>query len=412
MGFEPTTFCMASRRSSQLSYSRPECVEYSFGFVAPRTISGAWNRQIGAESGVIWYSLKLGIGKIASQGGSPTQSATDGGSSNMHRKHLLSLLVALALSALAIAPAAASAWAPASSATIHPGVQVFTAGAQCTSNFVYQDGSNVYLGQAAHCSGTGSATDTNGCTSASLPIGTPVDVTGASKPGTLVYNSWLTMQSKGEADADTCAYNDLALIKIDPADVGSVNPSVPGFGGPTGVGSWGGTGSTVYTYGNSSLRGGVTTLSPKQGTVLQSTDSGWSHDVYTATPGIPGDSGSGFLNASGQAIGVLSTVQLAPVAGSNGVGDLGRCSPVKGHSRRRVWCREPSPSAPMQLALSSRASAPKLGDSADYLQRRRSAPPFARNATAAMPPPPRGRPSPPRCVRTPPAARAAPSASS
>jgi hypothetical protein len=72
MGFEPTTFCMASRRSSQLSYSRPEWVEYSFGFVAPRTISRAWNRQIGAELGVIWYSLKLGIGKIASQGGSPT----------------------------------------------------------------------------------------------------------------------------------------------------------------------------------------------------------------------------------------------------------------------------------------------------------------------------------------------------
>ncbi len=80
----------------------------------------------------------------------------------MHRKHLLALLVSLALSALALAPAAASAWAPAATATIHPGVQVFTAGAQCTSNFVYQDGSNVYLGQAAHCSGTGSNTDTNG----------------------------------------------------------------------------------------------------------------------------------------------------------------------------------------------------------------------------------------------------------
>jgi hypothetical protein len=32
---------MASRRSSQLSYSRPEFVEYSFGFGARRTISGA-----------------------------------------------------------------------------------------------------------------------------------------------------------------------------------------------------------------------------------------------------------------------------------------------------------------------------------------------------------------------------------
>jgi hypothetical protein len=31
---------------------------------------------------------------------------------------------------------------------------------------------------------------------------------------------------------------------------------------------------------------------------------------------------SGFLNANGGTIGVLSTVQLAPLAGSNGVGDL------------------------------------------------------------------------------------------
>jgi hypothetical protein len=240
----------------------------------------------------------------------------------MHRKALTALLGAVAAAVILIAPSVASAWAPADQATIHPGVQVFTQGAQCTANFVYQDASNVYLGQAAHCSGTGAATDTNGCDSGSLPIGTPVDVTGASRPGTLVYNSWLTMQSKGETDADTCAYNDLALIKIDPADVGNVNPSVPAFGGPTGVGNWGDTGSTVYSYGNSELRGGVAALSPKQGIVVQGTPSGWSHDVYTVTPGVPGDSGSGFLNANGAAIGVLSTVQLAPLAASNGVGNL------------------------------------------------------------------------------------------
>jgi hypothetical protein len=240
----------------------------------------------------------------------------------MQRKLLLSLLVSLALTALAIAPSVASAWAPADQATVHPGVQTFTEGAQCTSNFVYQDGSTVYLGQAAHCSGTGAATETDGCDSGSLPVGTPVEIDGASQPGTMVYNSWLSMQASGETDAETCAYNDLALIRVNPADVPSTNPSVPGFGGPTGVGSWGGTGSTVYTYGNSSLRGGVTALSPKQGTVVQSSPGGWSHDVYTASPGIPGDSGSGFLNASGGAIGVLSTVQLAPLAGSNGVGTL------------------------------------------------------------------------------------------
>jgi hypothetical protein len=240
----------------------------------------------------------------------------------MHRKALIGLLSAVAIGVLAIAPSAASAWAPADSATIHPGVMTFTEGGQCTSNFVFQDGSNVYLGQAAHCSSTGAATDTNGCVAESHPVGTPVEVDGASRPGTMVYNSWVTMQAAGEADEETCAYNDLALVKLDPADVPNVNPSVPALGGPTGMGSWGGSGSTVYTYGNSSLRGGVAALSPKQGVVVQNSPEGWSHDVYTATPGIPGDSGSGFLNATGGAIGTLSTVQLAPLAGSNGVGDL------------------------------------------------------------------------------------------
>ncbi|MGN6217588.1 MAG: serine protease [Solirubrobacterales bacterium] len=234
-------------------------------------------------------------------------------------------VVSLATVALILLlPAFAFAWAPAGTAAVHPGVQTFTAGAQCTSNFVFEEGSTVYLGQAAHCSGTGGQTETNGCTSGSLPIGTSVEVTGAEKPGTLAYNSWLTMQAAGEKDPDTCAYNDLALIRLDPADVGRVNPSVPGFGGPTGVGTVGELGSTVYSYGNSELRGGVSKLSPKQGIVIQNEGGGWSHIVSTLTPGIPGDSGSGFMNEAGQAIGVLSTLQIAPLAGTNGVGDLGR----------------------------------------------------------------------------------------
>jgi hypothetical protein len=242
----------------------------------------------------------------------------------VNRSKIAILVAMLALAAGLIAPAGSSAWAPAKSATIHPGVQVFTEGAQCTSNFVFEEGASVYLGQAAHCSGTGGQTETDGCSSGSLPLGTPVEVKGAGHPGTLVYNSWLAMQANGETDPDTCAYNDLALIKIDPADVGSVNPSVPGFGGPTGIGAAGGLGSTVYSYGNSELRGGITKLSPKQGIVAQNEGGGWSHVVVTLTPGIPGDSGSGFLNGSGEAIGVLSTLQLAPLPGTNGVGDIAK----------------------------------------------------------------------------------------
>src|SRR3954454_22012557 len=218
----------------------------------------------------------------------------------------------------------APTWAPASSATVHPGVQTFTDGGQCTANFVFYDGAGTeYIGQAAHCSGTDGNPATDGCSSGSLPTGTPVTVNGARRPGTMVYNSCLTMQSLHESDANTCAFNDLALVKLDPADYGKVNPSVPFWGGPTGVGT-AAAGENVYSYGNSELRGGVTTLSPKQGKVIAVDGNGWSYNVLTATPGIPGDSGSAFLNASGQALGVLSTVQLAPLAGSNGVGDVGR----------------------------------------------------------------------------------------
>lgn len=233
-------------------------------------------------------------------------------------------VVSLATAALLLLPSLASAWAPAGSAPVHPGVQTFTQGAQCTSNFVFQEGSTVYLGQAAHCSGTGEATETDGCTSGSLPLGTPVEVKGASQKGTLAYNSWLAMQAAGESDPDTCAYNDLALVRLEPADVGRVNPSVPGYGGPTGVGTVGDLGSTVFSYGNSELRLGITKLSPKQGTVIQNEGGGWSHVVVTLTPGVPGDSGSGFMNEAGQAFGVLSTLQLAPLPGTNGVGDLQR----------------------------------------------------------------------------------------
>lgn len=242
----------------------------------------------------------------------------------MNREKLAVLAGALAVTAAMLAPSTATAWAPAKEASVHPGVQTYTNGGQCTANFVFEDGAGVYLGQAAHCAGTGGQTETDGCSSGSLPLGTPVEVKGASRPGTLAYSSWLAMQANGETDPDACAYNDFALVKLDPADVGSVNPSVPGFGGPTGLGTVGGLGSTVYSYGNSSLRAGITKLSPKQGIVIQNEGNGWSHVVSTLTPGVPGDSGSGFMNGSGAAIGTLSTLQIAPLAGTNGVGDLGK----------------------------------------------------------------------------------------
>jgi hypothetical protein len=233
------------------------------------------------------------------------------------------ILAGLTLAAsAAIVPLAGSAEAAGS---VHPGVMTHTNGAQCTANFIFRDAGATYIGQAAHCSGTGASTETDGCTAQSLPIGTPVTIDGASKPGTMVYNSWLTMHANGEKDPDTCAYNDIALVKLDPADAANVDPSVPFWGGPQGVApSNPAVGSAVYSYGNSELRGGLAPLSPKRGAIVQNQGGGWSHAVYTLTPGIPGDSGSAFLDSQGRALGVLSTLALAPLPASNNVSDLGK----------------------------------------------------------------------------------------
>ena len=253
----------------------------------------------------------------------------------------MTLLAASVLgAAVATAPAANAAptWAPAATAAITPGVQMYTEGAQCTGNFVFTDSAdNVYVGYAAHCAGLGAATDTNGCLNESVPLGTAVTFNKGGSlvssgtqvgTGTLVYSSWRTMRALGTlTDANTCAYNDFALVKVSDADKGKVNPSIPFWGGPTGIDTDGtAAGDRVWSFGNSSLRGGVTQLSPKTGISLgdDAADGGWSHPLYTVTPGIPGDSGSAFVSAGGKAVGTLSTLGLAPLPLSNNIGDLAK----------------------------------------------------------------------------------------
>ena len=236
-------------------------------------------------------------------------------------------VLAIGTATAAAAPAPAKkrpAFAPAAVATVTPGVQTVTGGVQCTANFVFTDrNGTVYLGQSAHCAGTGGATETDGCIAGTLPLGTRVEVDGATRPGTLAYSSWVAMQAVKEKDANACAYNDFALIRLDPSDVGRTNPSVPVFGGPVGLDTDGtSVGEQVVSYGNSSLRLGLEDTSPKRGISLGDTFGGWTHTVYTASPGIPGDSGSGVLDAAGRAIGTLSTVAVLPYPGSNGVSDL------------------------------------------------------------------------------------------
>jgi hypothetical protein len=284
----------------------------------------------------------------------------------------LSALAAPAASAAAPAPTAPAA--PAANAPIRPGVNTDTdGGGTCTSNFIFTNGDDLFIGQAAHCAGTGEVTETNGCSAATKGLGTAVAIDaadGTKRHGTLAYSSWVAMREAGETDPDTCAYNDFALVKIAPEDEGDVSSSVPFFGGPTGVRSNSALplGEMVYSYGNSPLRLGIELLSPKVGVSAGDQGGGRGHTVYTLTPGIPGDSGSGFMDSKGQAFGVLSTLNLAPLPASNGVADLASAlTYAKAHGAGDVqlvkgvqpFTSTPPGVSPMALAA---PAGPALGD--------------------------------------------------
>ena len=240
------------------------------------------------------------------------------------RVHRALVAAVLAVATLALAPGSAGA-----ATTVRPGDQLYSptadgGTAQCTANFVFTNGFERYIGLAAHCFGLGESTDTNGCLTPSLPTGTPVRNVDDEVVGTLAYSSWLTMHAIREGILEVCENNDFALVRL-AAGVGA-DPRVPRWGGPTALAPAGAPAAdtTVYSYGNSGLRLGLTQLSPKSGYGVVDSPRGWGHSVYTVTPGIPGDSGSGFLDEHGRAMGVLSTVAVTPLPASNGVSDLGR----------------------------------------------------------------------------------------
>jgi hypothetical protein len=238
------------------------------------------------------------------------------------------LVAALAAGGVGLAPqagsaAAASRWAPAASAPIHPGVQVVTPIGQCTANFVFFQGSEVFLGMAAHCTSLGASNQLDGCSVRSLPLGTPVQIAGATRPGTLAYSSWLAMQVADEQSASACRGNDFALVRVDPADHGRVNPTVPHWGGPTGIRREAHRElMPIFSVGNSRLRQGIELLQPKSGFSLGSAFDGWTHAVYQLLPGIPGDSGGPTLDAKGRATGVLSALGITPLPASNFLTDM------------------------------------------------------------------------------------------
>jgi hypothetical protein len=194
----------------------------------------------------------------------------------------------------------------------------------CTAAFVFTGPDATYLGYAAHCAAGGEATGLSGCTERTLPLGARVVIEGGDgirSSGRLAYTSWGTMRQLGETDPALCTLNDFALVQLDSADVERVDPTVPELGGPTDLDTDGTVpGEPVYSYQpqNQARNGG---RAVKDGESLGVGPGGLSHRVDTSPAGRPGDSGSGYLDATGRAFGVLSTLFLDG-SRTNGVTDL------------------------------------------------------------------------------------------
>ena len=209
----------------------------------------------------------------------------------MQRRIFAGLVAALAIAVAA--PASASAKNDSSRCSdVHRG-------GQCTANFIFHGRAATPTSARLRTARAPAPPPTpTAATRARSRSGTPVEIDGATRPGTLAYSCWIAMQQAGETNADACAYNDFALVRIDPADVGRVSASVPGFGGPTG------SAARARRRRRLLLRQLVAArrrhpAQPEAGQGRTDAGNGWSRTVYTVTPGIPGDSGSGFLDAQG-----------------------------------------------------------------------------------------------------------------
>lgn len=196
-------------------------------------------------------------------------------------------------------------WGEPGDEPIRPGIPLLIGdGAGCTANFVFRGtgsrAGTLYLGTAAHC--------------VDDDIGAPVyHAETGEQFGRVAYSSFkeLGIESYPCPVIVSCSddnNNDFALIEIDEGHRDDVHPAMLHYGGPTGMFPYEDieVGDKVLSYGNSSLRPGPGQEDRLEGYVTGKEDPS-TILVHTFPPAIFGDSGSGVLMASGEAVGVLVT---------------------------------------------------------------------------------------------------------
>jgi hypothetical protein len=162
----------------------------------------------------------------------------------------------------------------------------------CTMNFVFTDGTSSYIGTAGHCAGNGQTVIAQ--------VATRVDPTDT---------VFVTLAAIGSVvrSWDGGIGRDFALVQIDPGF--KVVPGMAGALGPTGVFCGDPVGQPVMHYGHGYIFF-VEQGNPKFGEVIPdltllfkfASPNGFNWVGY----GLPGDSGSGVMNAAGLAVGDLT----------------------------------------------------------------------------------------------------------
>lgn len=158
---------------------------------------------------------------------------------------------------------------------IRPGARM-TGPSGCTMNFVFTNGSDYYIGTAAHC----------------VTSGDSVSVRYEGRIGRVV-GQWF----------------DWALVKVREAKEHRVRPGVCYWGGPTGMADGDPLpGTPLKHYGHGIVFRETAYSRPRTGVATHWGDS----RVHYNGPVIYGDSGSPLITADGRAAGSVSSIQFAP----------------------------------------------------------------------------------------------------
>jgi len=230
---------------------------------------------------------------------------------------------------------------------IRPGSQMFvsfpdgtTAG--CTANFVWQDtAGDLYVGAAGHCflpegkhasenARRSGESDSDVYDVSQLSVAVCEDCTFGGATGLTVRGTTITLgdvvYARQSLPDGSAVGHDFGLVRI-PDGAGAVDPSMPQFGGPTGVSAGAvPAGTPVNQYGAGVGNGEAFASQGSHG--VSQGDLGSTESWYAAVRASPGDSGSPLQSTTvgaglegGVAAGILTHLTAAGTAGTT----IGRC---------------------------------------------------------------------------------------